>query len=439
MKLVVLANREPVRRVGERYEVALGGLAAALYPAIQARGGVWVAWGPGGQDERIELPGLVVRRVPISARRVAGYYRGFANQALWPLFHLFLEHFRIKRGWWRDYRAANAAFAEAALKEGGRDALYWVHDYHLALAPALLREAGARRVGVFWHIPWPPLEVLSVLPEAEALVRGMLGADLVGLHTPDYVERFLEAARGLLGARVTDGGVRFGGRFVRVAAFPIGVDVAGLRAARERVRERAEAIRSAYPGRRILVGADRLDYTKGIPERIRGYLRFLEKYPEWVEKVVFLQLTAPSREAVPAYRGLKSRLFRLAEATERRFPGAFVHRYAALSRDELLAYFAAAELALVTPLRDGMNLVAMEYALVSEGLPLLSRFAGAARYLKGVLLVNPYDPEGLADALAEALALPEAEQRTRRAELLASVQRLDVGNWAERFLGALSG
>jgi len=438
VKLVVLANREPVRRVGERYEVALGGLAAALYPAIQARGGVWVAWGPGGQDERIELPGLVVRRVPISARRVAGYYRGFANQALWPLFHLFLEHFRIKRGWWRDYRAANAAFAKAAFQEGGPDALYWVHDYHLALAPALLREAGARWVGIFWHIPWPPLEVLSVLPEAEALVRGMLGADLVGLHTPDYVERFLEAARGLLGVRVTEGGVWFGGRFVRVAAFPIGVDVAGLRDARERVRERAAEIRAAFPGRRILVGADRLDYTKGIPERIRGYRRFLEKYPEWVGKVVFLQLTAPSRESVPAYRGLKSRLFRLAEATERRFPGAFVHRYAALSRDELLAHFAAAELTLVTPLRDGMNLVAMEYALVSEGLPLLSRFAGAARYLKGAFPVNPYDPEGLADALAEALVLSQAERRARRTELLASVQGLDVGNWTEGFLEALS-
>ncbi len=439
MKLVVLANREPIRRVGERYEVALGGLAAALYPAIRARGGVWVAWGPGGLDERIALSRLVVRRVPISERRVAGYYQGYANQALWPLFHLFLKHFRVKRGWWRDYRVVNAAFAEAALEEGGRDALYWVHDYHLSLAPALLREAGARCIGVFWHIPWPPREVLAVLPEAEALVRGLLGADLIGFHTPDYVERFLEAARAWLGARVTEDGVWVGRRFVRVAAFPIGVDVAGLEAARSRVADRAAAIRAAYPGRRILVGADRLDYTKGIPERIRGYRRFLEKYPEWAERVVFLQLTAPSREAVPAYRGLKSQLLRLARATERRYPEAFVHRYAVLSRDELLAHFAAAEFALVTPLRDGMNLVAMEYALVSEGLPLLSRFAGAARYLKGALLVNPYDPEGLADALAEALTLSETERKARRAELLASVKGLDVGNWAEGFLEALSG
>ena len=439
MRLVVLANREPVRRVGGSYQVALGGLAAALYPAIRARGGVWVAWGPGGLDERIELSGLAVRRVPLSVRRVKGYYQGYANQGLWPLMHLFLERFRHRTGWWRDYRAANRAFAEAAIQEGGPDALFWVHDYHLALAPALLRERGAGRIGLFWHVPWPPLEVLAVLPEAEAVVRGMLGADLVGFHTEGYAERFLEAARALLGARVGEGEVRLAGRRVRVGAFPIGVDVAGLLEARTRVRARAEAIRAAYPGRRILVGADRLDYTKGILERIRAYRRFLERDPARAGEVVFLQLTAPSREEVPAYRGLKSRLLRLAEATERRFPGAFVHRYGALDREELLAHFAAADLALVTPLRDGMNLVAMEYALVSEGLPLLSRFAGAAAYLEGALLVNPYDEAGLARAIEAALGMPEGEWRQRRQALLASVRRLDVGGWAEGFLGALSG
>lgn len=438
MKLVVLANREPVRRVEGRYEVALGGLAAALYPVLARRGGVWVAWDPGGSGERIELKDLLVVRVPLSKRRVAGYYRGYANQALWPLMHLFLERFVYKRGWWRDYRAANRSFAEAALKEGGERALYWVHDYHLSLAPALLREGGARRVGLFWHIPWPPLEVLEVLPEAEALVRGMLGADLIGFHTETYAERFLEAARALAGARVREDAAVVAGRWVRVRALPIGVDVAGLKEARSRVLKRAKTIRKAYAGRRILVGADRLDYTKGILERIRAFRRFLERWPEFQDRVVFLQLTAPSREAVPAYRGLKSRLFWLAEATERRFPGAFVHHYGALSRDELLAHFAAADLALVTPLRDGMNLVALEYGLVSEGLPLLSRFAGAAQYVRGALLLNPYDEAGTAEVIHQGLTLSAAEHEDRRKELLASIERLDVGSWAETFLRELS-
>ncbi len=437
MPLVVLANREPVRRVGGGYQVAVGGLAAALYPAIRRLGGAWIAWGPGGQGGRIELEGLTVHRVPLSERRVAGYYRGYANQALWPLMHLFLERFRHRSGWWRDYRAVNRAFAEAALAAGGEGAAYWVHDYHLALAPALLRERGARRVGVFWHVPWPPLEVLAVLPEAEALVRGLLGADLVGFHTEDYAERFREAARRLAGAEVRGGALFHRGRRVRVGAFPIGVDVAGLEAARTRLVERARAIRAEHPGRRILVGADRLDYTKGILERLRAYRRFLTRRPEMAGRVVFLQLTSPSREGVPAYRGLRARLLRLAGALERRFPGAFVHRYQALDREELLAHFAAAELALVTPLRDGMNLVAMEYALVSQGLPLLSRFAGAAAYLPGVLLVNPYDEAGLAAAIGEGLAMPPAERRARRQALLAAVRRLDAAAWAAGFLEAL--
>jgi len=434
----VLANREPVRRVEGRYEVALGGLAAALYPVLARRGGVWVAWDPGGAGERIALKDLLVVRVPLSRRRVAGYYQGYANQALWPLMHLFLERFIYKRGWWRDYRAANRAFAEIAFKEGGAEALYWVHDYHLGLAPALLRENGAKRVGLFWHIPWPPLEVLEVLPEAEALVQGMLGADLIGFHTETYAERFLEAARALLGVRVREDAAVVGGRRVRVRALPIGVDVRGLKEARKRVLKRAEAIRRAYAGRRILVGADRLDYTKGIPERIRAFRRFLERWPEFQDRVVFLQLTAQSREAVPAYRGLKSRIFRLAEATARRFPGAFVHRYGVLSREELLSHLAAAELALVTPLRDGMNLVALEYGLVSEGLPLLSRFAGAAHYLKGTILVNPYDEAGTAEAIHRGLTLDSAERERRRGQLLASIERLDVGAWAEAFLKELS-
>ena len=437
MKLVVLANREPLRRGPKGYEVALGGLAAALYPLLSRLGGVWVAWGPGGEDEDVSLSGVRVLRVPLSPALVAGYYRGYANQGLWPLFHLFLEKFRHKGAWWRRYREVNRRFAARAFAAGGEEALYWVHDYHLALAPAELRALGARRVGVFWHIPWPPLEAFSVLPEAKELLAGLLGADLVGFHTEEYAERFREAAKALLGAEVAGDEVVHAGRRVRVGAFPIGVDVSGLLLARKRIENRAEEIRRTL-GRRLIVGADRLDYTKGVVERIKAYRLFLEKNPWAREKVLFIQLAAPSREDLPEYRRYRARVERLAKSLSRRFPGAFELRYQALARDELLAHFAASELALVTPLRDGMNLVALEYALVSEGLPLVSRFAGVARYLKGAPLVNPYDVEGLSEEIARALALSPEKRRSLWREVFDHAKKLDVGRWAEGFLGALS-
>ncbi len=433
----MVANREPVRRVGAGYQVAVGGLAAALYPALSARGGVWVAWGPGGTGERIALDGLTVVRVPLTRAEVEGYYAGLANQALWPLFHLFLEAFRYRSRWWDRYLAVNRRFAEAALAEG--EGIFWVHDYHLARVPAEIRSRreGAR-IGVFWHIPWPPLEVLSVFPQARALVSGLLGADLVGFHTPEYAERFVEAAVRLAGAEATGGGVRAGGRVVRVGAFPIGVDVAGLEAARPRAEADAARLRAAHPGRKILVGADRLDYTKGLLERLAAFDRFLRENPAWRERVVYFQLTTPSRENVPAYRRYRRRVLSAAERLARRYPGAFVHRYETLSRRALFAHYAAADLALVTPLRDGMNLVAQEYLVLGSGALLLSRFAGAARYLEEAIPVNPYDEEGTARAIARGLALPDRERRARLLRLRERVRALDVGAWAERFLKELA-
>ncbi len=436
MRLVVIANREPLRRVGGGYQVAVGGLAAALYPALRARGGVWVAWGPGGEEGRTRLDGVEVVRVPLSAREVQGYYAGLANQSLWPLFHLFLETFRYHPTWWRRYQAVNRRFAEAALAQGGE--VYWVHDYHLALVPAMVRaRAGSVRIGVFWHIPWPPLAVLEAFPHAGELVAGLLGADLVGFHTEDYAERFREAAVRLLGAGPLAGGLAWQGRRVRVGVFPIGVDVAGLEAAREGARRAARAIRAAYPGRKVLVGADRLDYTKGLLERFAAYARYLRLHPGAAERVVYIQLTTPSREGIPAYRRYRRRVLQAAERLARRYPGAFVHRYETLTREELFAHYAAADLALVTPLRDGMNLVAQEYAMVSDGVLLLSRFAGAARYLPEALLVNPYDTESTARAIAQGLSTPGVERARRARALRARVRGLEVGAWAEDFLREL--
>jgi len=433
--LVVLANREPVRRVGDHYEVAVGGLAAALFPVLRELGGSWVAWNPGGPDVELSLGNVRVRRVGLKTAEVRGYYGGFANRALWPLMHGMLDKFEHRRAWWRAYQAVNRRFAVAAQElDAGR---YWVHDYHLALAPALLRKARpVARIGIFWHVPWPPSAAFFALPEAKEVVAGLLGADLIGFHTEEYRHYFLETARAL-GYRVEGNAVWSGTRPVRVGVFPIGVDTEGLLEEARRAAPLAEAIRRREGERVLFVGADRLDYTKGIPERIKAWRRFLARHRRTRERARLRLLLSPSRSSLPAYRALAREVRALAREVGRRYPGALELRVAALSRAELLAHYRAARFAAVTPLKDGMNLVAQEFALVGGGIPLLSRFAGAADYLKEALIVNPYDEEGLADAYAEAMAMDEAELTARKAALMERVRALDVRGWARRFLEAL--
>jgi len=438
MRLIVLANREPVRRVAGGWQVSVGGLAAALYPALRVRGGTWVAWDPGGEGGTVVVDGLRVVRVPLFPREVAMYYGGMANRSLWPLAHGFLEKFEWKRAWWSAYEAVNRRFSEAALDEG--DGVFWVHDYHLSLVPRMIRERRAGvRIGFFWHIPWPSLDIFSALPAAAAVIEGILGSDLVGFHTPDDVRHFQEAAAALLGAEVGDGFVRHQGRTVRVMAHPIGIDTEEARRLRQAAAPKARAIREAAGGRLILVGADRLDYTKGIVERLEGFSRFLARYPRFRERVRLFQLTTPSRTSLPAYRELKKAIFAQVKAISRRFPGALVHRYETLGRDDLFAYYRAADAALVTPLRDGMNLVVQEYVVGGAGLPLLSRFAGAARYFPEAVMVNPYDTEGLAEAIFEALSLAPEDRDDRRSALVARARALDVNRWRDAFVGALVG
>ena len=435
MDLVVLANREPVRRVGDHYEVAVGGLAAALFPVLRELGGSWVAWNPEGPDLELSLGNVRVRRVGLSPAEVRGYYGGFANRALWPLMHGMLDKFEHRRAWWRAYQEVNRRFARAAERIPARR--YWVHDYHLALAPALLREArpGAR-IGVFWHVPWPPASQFFALPEAEELMAGLLGANLIGFHTEEYRHYFLETARAL-GYRVEGNAVWSGERPVRVGVFPIGVDTEGLLEEARGAASLAEAIRRKEGERVLFVGADRLDYTKGIPERIKAWRRFLARHRCYRDRARLRLLLSPSRSSLPAYRALAREVRALAREVGGRYPGALELRVAALSRAELLAHYRAARFAAVTPLKDGMNLVAQEFSLVGGGIPLLSRFAGAADYLKEALIVNPYDEEGLADAFAEAMAMDEAELKARKAALMERVRALDVRGWARSFLEAL--
>ena len=456
--LVLLANRPPIRPTPDGWAPALGGLATALLPVLDARGGAWIAMRDPGEDAPLDqpypeaAPHLRVRRVPLGPGEHTRYYQGMANQVLWPITHYLVEQVAADRTFWAAYQDVNRRFADAALDAAGPDSVFWVHDYHLMLVPELIRAARPEaRIGHFWHVPWPAPEVFRIVPAARDLLRGMLGADLVGFHTEGYAENFREGARDLLGAEIVpaDGGrpgydVVWEGRRVHVEAHPIGIDVGAFAAlaARPETAAQAAAVRAEAAIERLVVGVDRLDYTKGLLLRLDAFERFLDTHPEWHGRVTLFQVCTPSRTGIPAYDRLRREVDEAVGRINGRFAqGPWVpvrYRYRALTQDDLAVLYRAADVALVTPLRDGMNLVAHEFAAVSEaGTLLLSELTGAADYLDGAVLVNPYDTDGLVRSLRDALDLPEHLRRARLGRLKAAVARLDVHAWADRYLAAL--
>jgi trehalose 6-phosphate synthase/phosphatase len=371
---------------------------------------------------------------------VRAFYQGFANATLWPLFHSFTQRTRFDARRWRTYQRINQRFARIAHEVAGADDLVWVHDYHLMLAPLWIRERSpARRLAFFLHIPFPPLDLYRLLPWDRELLHGLLACDLVGFHVEGYVRNFLDSVERLLGARVDRAArlVEYGGRTVRVGAFPLGIDFDGY-------EERARRAPSANDGGpRIVLGVDRLDYTKGIPERLRAFELLLERHPEHRERVILLQLAVPSRGEVKEYRRQKREIDELVGRINGRFgtpqwtPIHYVHR--GTEPDDLVQLYRDAHVALVTPLRDGMNLVAKEYVACQIGDPgvlVLSRFAGASETMREALRVNPYHVEATADALHRALTMDEPERRSRMAALRWRERRADVGAWLDDFVGA---
>ncbi|HXF94907.1 MAG TPA: bifunctional alpha,alpha-trehalose-phosphate synthase (UDP-forming)/trehalose-phosphatase [Gemmatimonadales bacterium] len=449
--LVVVSNRLPfvVERHGGRVSVrrSSGGLVAALDPVLQQRGGVWIGWP--GETVRLEealadQPPSPVRYapVPLSDRELTQYYGSFANRTLWPLFHYFVGRTRFDDAAWRTYDRVNARFAQAAAQASGDDALVWVHDYHLLRVPLHLRQlAPHRRVVFFLHIPFPAYDLFRVLPAARPLMRGLLAADLVGFHVPDYAAHFLTCAERLLGCEVdrAAGIVQWEGRAVTVGAFPLGIDVEGI----ERLAGEVDVAVPAPGQPRTIIGVDRLDYTKGVHERLLAVERLFERHPGYRGKVVFAQLLVPSREFVQEYRSLKREL----DETVGRINGRFSDegwtpiRYLvrSLGPRDLAAFYRTGDVALVTPLRDGMNLVAKEYVaaqLDERGVLILSELAGAAQELQEALLVNPFDVDAMADALDRALSMPEDERRARMAALRDRVHANTLQTWVTQFLQA---
>src|SRR6201988_5019925 len=462
---VVVANRLPIdmERLPDgstTWKRSPGGLVTALEPLLRRRHGAWVGW-PGivdADEEPIEAEDLRLHPVRLSADAIAQYYEGFSNATLWPLYHDVIVKPIYHREWWERYVDVNRRFAEATSRAAAKGGTVWVQDYQLQLVPKRLRTLRPDlAIGFFLHIPFPPVELFMQLPWRTEIIEGLLGADLVGFHLPGGAQNFLflsrqligvNTSRGSVGVRSRFGEVELGSRTVRVGAFPISIDAAALdHAGRNRDgRRRAREIRAELGNpRKILLGVDRLDYTKGIDVRLKAFAELLAEGRVKAEDTVLVQLATPSRERVESYQVLRNDIEREVghingEYAEVGHPVvSYLHR--PVPRDDLIAFFVASDVMLVTPLRDGMNLVAKEYVASRSdlgGALVLSEFTGAAAELRQAYLVNPHDTEGVKDAIEAALNQTDEEGRRRMRALRRQVLAHDVDRWARSFLDALA-
>lgn len=459
-ELVIVANRLPVDRVldadGEvHWHTSPGGLVTALEPVIRAAKGAWVGW-PGAADielEQFEVDGMTLIPMTLSASDVELYYEGFSNDTIWPLYHDVIAPPRYRRVWWEAYERVNRRFAEAAAAATAPGGTIWVHDYQLQLVPRMVRELRPDvTIGYFHHIPFPAYGLYSQLPWRRQVLDGLLGADVIGFQRVADAGNFLRAVRRQLPypthkSRVTVTDTNGVERSVTVKPFPISIDVAEYQAIAKRpdVMARAVEIREelGHP-RAILLGVDRLDYTKGIRHRLKAFGELLEDGDLSVTDATLVQVASPSRERVAAYMQLRDEI----ELTVGRINGIFdttghtAIRYLHHSypRDEMVAMYLAADVMLVTALRDGMNLVAKEYVAArgtNGGVLVLSEFAGAADQLQGALLINPHDIDGMKEAIMAAIDMPHAEQTRRMRAMQRRLTRDDVAAWAEAFLHEL--
>lgn len=452
-RLVIVSNRVPA--YGDRKEQS-GGLAVALDEALKQET-LWFGWSGQTAAETAHTPTLTQRRavtlatIDLGAEDYRRFYVGFANSSLWPLLHYRTGIMDYSRDDYHGYRTVNRQFADALSPLLRPDDIVWIHDYHLMPLAHELRERGhANAIGFFLHIPFPPVNVFDALPSGRALVRDLAVSDLVGFQTDDDCENFRACVSRLAGATLeSNGRFRLGGRTSRAVAIPVGIDPIrfGRSAERAASGENARRLRESLSGRRLIIGVDRLDYSKGLPNRLEAYARLLEQFPQHRLKVSYLQVTPRSRRDVAEYQLLKRNLDRQIGKINGKFaefdwvPLRYMTR--GLPRTTLAGFYRTAAVGLVTPLRDGMNLVAKEYVAAQEaldpGVLILSRFAGAAAHMKEALIVNPFDADEVAEAIHEALVMPQDERRSRWEALYATVNRDSAAAWCQRFLDELSG
>ena len=455
---MIVANRLPVDRVtlpngDSDWRRSPGGLVSALEPVMRAHDGAWIGW-PGSTDDADLEPfvedGLQLVPVHLSEEEVEEFYEGFSNGTLWPLYHDLVAKPGFHREWWDAYVRVNRRFAERAAEISAEGATVWVQDYQLQLVPQMLRELRPDlRIGFYLHIPFPPAELFSQLPWRRQILEGLLGADLIGFQLPGGAGNFVRLVRGRVGHKTHRDLVYLpDGRTVKACAFPISIDAAGFieLARTPAVQDRADEIREALGNpRKVFLGIDRLDYTKGIYPRLRAFAELIADGLLDVEDVVFVQVATPSRERVEEYRILRDEIDRLVGRINgdlgRIGRPAISYLHSSYPREEMAALYRAADIMVVTPYRDGMNLVAKEYVACrydDDGALVLSEFAGAAHELRQAYLINPYDINGMKSALMEAYHAPAKETTRRMRAMRKQVVDNDVSAWATSFLSALA-
>ena len=461
--LIVVSNRLPI--VIKRDEKGKftyvretnGGMANAI-DALDTSGGlIWIGW-PGfpsddlTESEKSEIYGTLVEQfgfVPIFQTReqIALYYEGYANDTLWPLFHYFPEKATYQHTYWEAYQAVNAMFLQAIEDFAESHSTIWVNDYHLMLLPTLIRQAlPEAKIGFFLHTPFPSYELFRQIPQRNELIKGLLGADLLGFHIYDYARHFISSANRLIGAQATNGSIEYDGRIVKVDTFPIGIAyerfIAQLHT--KESQKELQALEEHYKNQKIILAIDRLDYSKGILERMRGFEMFLRQHPEYMEKATLYMIEAPSRTEVPAYKQLRNDVELMVSRINGMYGTAqwapIIYLFQNFGFDKITPLYHRADVALITPLRDGMNLVAKEYIACKEnrlGVLILSETIGAADELIDAILVNPNNTQQVADAILEALSMPKPEQRRRLKRMQKRIKEYSVQRWGTDFVADL--
>lgn len=463
-RLIIVSNRLPYRASHDAeghitLERSVGGLASGLGPLHEQDGNLWIGWmGDTADFDEAEQADVAARLaacgclpVLLDPADAEAYYEGLSNSALWPLFHGFPQFVRFDEAEWEAYRRVNERFCDEIVAVARPGDVVWVQDYHLMLLPTLLRaKLPDATIGFFLHIPFPDYETFRMLPWREDIVRGVLGADLIGFHAYDYVRHFLSSCRRIAGVENTSGALTVDGRITQVDAFPLGIDYERYRqAARKPEVQRAAAAfaeEKGHEGCKVMLSVERLDYSKGIPNRLHAFDIFLDRHPEWEGRVVLVLVTVPSRENVASYRALKKQIDELVGLINGKHStmdwSPVDYYYRSLSFDRLASLYAVSDVMLVTPLRDGMNLVCKEYLACHDGgggVLVLSEMAGASYELHEALRVNPFDLEDVVGAMERALTMGTDEQRRRNAPMQQRLARYTSEKWAREFLDAAHG
>ncbi len=459
-RLLIISNRLPLnveRKDGKlQFQPSLGGLATALGAFYKSRPGLWIGW-PGIEQEKLQkgeekevVDKLAEERccpVFLSGKDVDDFYFGFCNQSIWPLFHYFPQYVEYDPNLWQAYQKVNEIFADAIVNVAKEDDIFWVQDYHFMLLPRLIRDRLPKAtIGFFLHIPFPSYEVYRLLPWSREIVEGLLGANLVGFHTHDYVWNFLDSTRNLLGYSSSMGWITTTDHVSKADAFPIGIgyeyysDIAKS----PEVDAEVKKFKEKLGDKKVIVSVDRLDYSKGIPNRLEAYGLFLEKHPEYREKVVFILVIGPSRIKVQRYAELKQQIEEMVGTINGKFGTIgwtpLEYLYSPIPYHALLGLYKMADVCPITPVRDGMNLVAKEYLATKidgKGVLILSETTGAARELGDAIIINPNNIEEIAQAFADALAMPEKEQIERNRAMQERIKRYDINRWAGDFINKL--